>query len=113
VGPTGPTGSQGLKGEDGQFTFVSATVPENGEEGNSWFNSSNGQIYIFYDGFWVESASSNIGPQGPTGPAGVQLVEPPASPSSPGSVGQIAFDEQYVYICTSENTWIRSPREAW
>lgn len=112
-GPTGPAGEQGDAGEDGQFTFVLATVPENGVEGNSWFNSSNGQIYVFYDGFWVESASSNIGPQGPTGPAGVQVVAAPALSTSPGEVGQIAFDSEYIYICTEQNTWIRATREAW
>jgi hypothetical protein len=68
---------------------------------------------VFYDGFWVESASSNIGPQGPTGASGVQVVQPPASATSAGEIGQIAYDDDYVYICTATNTWVRSTRSSW
>ena len=114
TGPTGSTGATGPAGEDGQFTFVSDAVPENATEGDSWFNSSNGQIYIYYDGFWIESASSNIGPAGPTGPeGGVDIVEAPASPTSSGTPGDVAFDADYIYICTAPNTWVRANRETW
>ena len=114
TGPTGSVGATGPAGEDGQFTFISATAPENATEGDSWFNSSNGQIYIYYDSFWVESASSNIGPAGPTGPEGeVEIVSAPTTPTAPGETGQVAIDENYIYICTAPNTWVRATREAW
>lgn len=39
-----------------------------------WYNSSNGILYIKYDGFWVEATPAiegPTGPQGATGEAGV------------------------------------------
>ena len=35
---------------------VSATPPEDPQEGDSWYNSSDGALYIFYDSFWVEAS---------------------------------------------------------
>jgi hypothetical protein len=77
VGPTGATGPQGLAstvtgptGATGSFLISSDTPPADPIEGDSWFNSATGLIYVYYDGYWVESASSNIGPAGPTGPTG-------------------------------------------
>ena len=79
VGPTGPTGAQGAastvtgpRGATGSFLISSDTPPANPVEGTSWFNSATGLIYVYYDSYWVESASSNIGPAGPTGPTGAQ-----------------------------------------
>jgi hypothetical protein len=70
VGDTGPAGPAGATGPDGIFATSSATPPENPAVGDAWFNSETGQIYVYYDNFWVESASSNVGNQGDTGPAG-------------------------------------------
>jgi collagen type VII alpha len=79
VGPTGATGPQGNAstvtgptGATGTFLISSVTPPANPQEGDSWFNSATGQIYVYYDSYWVESASSNIGPAGPTGATGPQ-----------------------------------------
>jgi len=33
----------------------------------------------------------------------------PLSSTSTGHVGNIAFDNEYVYICVAENTWRRVP----
>jgi hypothetical protein len=76
TGATGPggaassTGATGPTGAVGKFTTSADTPPASPATGDAWFNSSSGQIYIYYDGFWVESASSNVGPTGPTGPSG-------------------------------------------
>jgi hypothetical protein len=79
VGPTGATGPQGSAstvtgptGATGTFLISSDTPPADPQEGDSWFNSATGLIYVYYDSYWVESASSNIGPAGPTGPTGAQ-----------------------------------------
>jgi collagen type VII alpha len=79
VGPTGATGPQGSAstvtgptGATGSFLISSDTPPADPIEGDSWFNSATGLIYVYYDSYWVESASSNIGPAGPTGPTGAQ-----------------------------------------
>jgi hypothetical protein len=74
AGPTGPTGATGSTGDSIFFSTTSDTPPLNPVTGQAWFNSSNGQIYVYYDSFWVESASSNIGPAGPTGPTGPSVT---------------------------------------
>jgi hypothetical protein len=77
VGPTGPQGSTGAAsnvtgptGARGAFVAQAATPPSNPNLGDAWFNSETGQIYVYYDSYWVESASSNVGPAGSTGATG-------------------------------------------
>lgn len=75
----------GLQGDAGQFTISSSNPPSGAQTGDAWFNSETGQIYIYYDGYWTESASSNVGPVGPTGPTG---PIGPLGPTGPiGSTG--------------------------
>jgi len=60
----GPTGPQG--------TFdIFADAPTGPDEGDVWFNSSDGRFYVYYDSFWVEALSNEAGPTGPRGPAGL------------------------------------------
>ena len=93
VGPIGPTGAAGTPssvtgptGATGAFTISAVTPPENADEGDAWFNAATGQIYIYYDSYWVESASSNVGAEGPTGPTGPTGSEGAAS-IIPGATG--------------------------
>jgi len=86
VGPTGPTGAAGgdssvigPTGATGAFTISSATPPASADPGDAWFNSNTGQIYVYYDSYWVESASSNVGPAGPLGATGPTGPEGAAS----------------------------------
>lgn len=37
----------------------------------------------------------------------------PLSSNSTGSTGQISWDVNYIYICTSTDTWARSPLSGW
>jgi hypothetical protein len=60
----------GIQGDAGQFTISAVNPPAGAQTGDAWFNSASGQIYIYFDGYWVESASSNAGVQGPTGATG-------------------------------------------
>jgi hypothetical protein len=69
TGPQGPTGPTGANGADGTFQ-VSSTAPSSPAEGSVWYDSDTGQLFVYYDGYWIESAASVIGPTGPTGPAG-------------------------------------------
>jgi len=93
TGPTGPSGAAsnvtGPTGATGAFSISSATPPESADEGDAWFNSATGQIFIYYDNYWVESASSNIGPAGSAGPTGATGPEGPASvvPGATGATG--------------------------
>lgn len=43
---------------------VSPTPPELPEEGDLWFNSTDGSTYVYYDSFWVEATSAYAGPAG-------------------------------------------------
>jgi collagen type I alpha len=71
-GTTGPTGPTGTTGDDGQFSTVADTPPASPETGDAWFDASSGNVYVYYDGYWIEAASANDGPTGNTGPTGAQ-----------------------------------------
>lgn len=40
-------------------------------------------------------------------------VSAPASSSSSGTAGQIAYDDEYFYVCIAANTWRRTPINDW
>jgi hypothetical protein len=78
VGPTGAQGTtgtqgtqglqgiqglQGLQGKQGNYT-VAETAPLNPQSGDTWYNSTTSQMYIYYDSYWVETSSSYLGPTG-------------------------------------------------
>lgn len=46
---------------------ISETEPTEPNEGNVWFNSTNGRAYIFYDLTWVDLNPGIAGPQGVSG----------------------------------------------
>jgi hypothetical protein len=73
-GLTGATGATGITGDDGQFSTVSTTPPAAPEPGDAWYDSASGNIYVYYDGYWIEAASANDGPTGNTGATGVTGV---------------------------------------
>jgi len=99
LGPTGPTGTQGLLGPTGStgptgaWTYSSALPPVGASAGDAWFDPNTGGIFIFYDGYWVETGAAPIGPTGPqgvtgpTGAVGATGATGPAGSSSAGSIG--------------------------
>jgi len=114
VGPTGPTGAQGAAstvtgptGPTGIFAVAASTPPGSPDEGDAWFNAETGRLFVYYDGYWVESASSNVGPLGPTGATGPtgpnSTVTGPTGPQGPtGATGGIgptgATGAQGLYV---------------
>jgi len=44
---------------------------------------------------------------------GVRVVEVPDAVTSAGSKGDIAFDQNYLYICIASNTWRRVAIGTW
>lgn len=40
-------------------------------------------------------------------------VDVPPTPSSAGKYGDMAWDEEYIYICIATDTWKRSPLSTW
>lgn len=57
-------------------TYISDTGPVSAIEGDLWWNDIEGNLYIFYQNYWVPSVITQQGPpgpagqQGPTGPMG-------------------------------------------
>lgn len=68
-GATGPQGIQGIQGEPGRY-YVSETEPASAVAGDAWFRSDTAQLYIRYDGYWVETSTSYAGPVGAGVPVG-------------------------------------------
>lgn len=64
------TGATGPTGNDGQFTIAATTAPTSPEVGDAWYDSASGDVFIYYDGYWVEASNANDGPTGPTGLTG-------------------------------------------
>lgn len=61
---------------------VSATPPSDPVTGSTWYNSTDGSVYVYYDGQWVDTSVGVTGPTGPTGATG------DAGPTGPtGSTG--------------------------
>jgi hypothetical protein len=78
TGPTGPTGPTGVRGA---FIPNSATPPASPVTGDTWFNTDNGAVFIYYDSYWVEVGTSEFG--GATGPAGTPGATGPTGASGP------------------------------
>jgi hypothetical protein len=85
TGATGATGATGSTGADGIF-YTSDIAPTTGlNEGDVWFNTNNMLTYVYYDGFWVEWASTSVGATGPTGATG--STGPTGATGSTGATG--------------------------
>lgn len=80
------SGSGGTGGGTGVTT--SDAVPSSASDGDIWYDSTNGNTYVYYDdgtsSQWVELGSNQSGPVGATGPTG------PTGPS--GANGYVGSD---------------------
>jgi hypothetical protein len=43
----------------------------------------------------------------------IEMSKTPASASASGTAGQIAWDTNYLYVCTATNTWKRTDLNTW
>ncbi len=43
----------------------------------------------------------------------VEFVDVPASATATGTAGQLAYDDDYFYVCTATDTWRRIPLSEW
>jgi hypothetical protein len=98
-------------GPSGNFTVTGPTAPTGPTgpaEGDSWFNSTTGKFYAYYDGYWVEISANKIGPTGPIGPQGVFNATGPTAPTAT-SQGQVWFDaESGRTFVRYDNFWVES-----
>ena len=92
TGATGAQGETGVTGAEGQFAVAATTPPSTPAEGDAWYDSASGNLYVYYDSYWVEAASANDGPTGNTGATGV--VGPTGATGAQGTninfVGSVA-----------------------
>lgn len=80
----GLRGLQGIPGPSGKF-ISSPTPPVDPEDNDTWYNTTNGKTYIFYDLFWVE-----VGAVGPAGSSvNVTIDSVPPTISDPGADGDL------------------------
>jgi hypothetical protein len=93
-GPQGIQGTTGLQGFRGTYT-VSETAPLNPNVGDAWFNSTTSQMYIRYDGYWVETSNSYLGP------SGIIAVTAPITNSGTSTSAQLGFSGLITAASTS------------
>jgi hypothetical protein len=95
TGPTGPTGAastvEGPTGPTGAWTTTSSTPPTGATEGDAWFDPNTGGIFIYYDGYWVETGAAPLGPTGPTGATGIQGITGPTGIQGPPGPSSLAL----------------------
>jgi hypothetical protein len=100
----------------GASVEISQTAPASPDEGNVWFNSTDGRAYIYYDAFWVDLNPGIAGPQGASGvtasttapvDTGVLWVDTDEEPDVPvpagGATGQILAK---VSATDYDTTWV-------
>ncbi len=92
---TGRWENQQPTGGGGASVTVSDTSPETPEEGDMWFSSITGSLYVYYTdvdgGQWVsvdgpqgpQGEQGPEGPQGPQGPQGIQGIQGIQGPEGP------------------------------
>jgi len=44
---------------------------------------------------------------------GLVVTTVPATLTSTGTAGEIAYDTNYLYVCTATNTWVRTALATW
>lgn len=85
----------------------SPTAPAIPQNGDGWFNTNTGVIYIFYvsgsTGYWIQAGSTNLGY-----PSGASIVTSSTRPASPFT-GQFIYetDTQLPYIWNG-SAWVVS-----
>ena len=85
----------------------SPTAPSNPQNGDGWFNTVTGVIYIYYvqdnSAFWIQAGSTNLGY-----PSGASIVTSSTRPGTP-FVGQFIYetDTQLPYVWTGSE-WVVS-----
>lgn len=81
-------------------SYISDNPPSNPSQGNTWFRSSTGQFFVYYDGFWVELG---VGPKGEDATGTVISDTEPSSPAEGMRWLKSTTWQEFVYY---NNGWI-------
>ena len=66
---------------------VSNQAPTVGvNDGDLWWDSTDGKLYIHYDGVWVDTVATVVGPQGPKGDKGDPGISNQPGPQGPQGI---------------------------
>ena len=82
---------------------------------------ANGPLSIVRDGSaaqdglvrWDREVQSPVFPRDGAWVPVLSWVAVPGSASASGTAGQAAYDGSFVYICVSDNTWVRAALSTW
>lgn len=110
MGPQGPAGIDGAPGPEGPAGADGAPGPQ-GPQGEPGPPGPQG----------IPGVAGTAGVAGPPGIAGAQGIASstlvnagvPLSASAQGTSGQVAWDGLFLYICVSDNTWVRTATVPW
>lgn len=84
-------------------TQVSETAPPSPEEGQMWWNSATGTLYIYYDATWVEAVTGVVGPAGADGADGEPGVVAATAPITYNAETQtVAINQSAISITASQ-----------
>jgi len=82
---------------------VHDTAPVNPEVGDEWFNSANGRLYNYYDGYWIEIGASV------QGPSGVVTASSPLSYDSENKA--LSIDLSSYYTSSQTDTYLNLKKD--
>lgn len=130
-------GTKGGGGGGGASITVSDSAPTDPTSGALWYNSSSGELLVYYnDGDTAQWVSSSTGSGGLWNyDVSTTIIEnafgsgvtvsgilsgdlrstgsAPASATATGTAGDIRYDADYIYVCVSTNTWKRVAISTW
>jgi hypothetical protein len=76
---------------------VNATAPSSPSEGDLWYDTDDGNTYIYVSGSWIDSNPSTPGPQGPQGPSG---------PSGPNADQTLNTSSNVTFATVTANSFV-------
>lgn len=79
----------------GASVEVGDTPPVAPEANTLWWESDTGTLFIYYDNFWVEAVTGQVGPTGPTGATGA--TGPAGADGADGADGVDGVDGEAAF----------------
>lgn len=81
----------------GSSTVVSDTAPTSPNNGDTWFDTTIGTTFIYYDSYWIEIGSNTMGVPGPAGADGAPGVVEATAPLTYNSMtSTIGIDQTAI-----------------
>lgn len=88
---------QQLKLKTGTTSQITTAVNNSGIQGEPLYATDTGELYIHNGTEFIPQITNAT----------------PSSASDTGTKGQIAWDDNYIYVCSDTDTWLRAPIASW